>query len=143
MKKKHNGAKKWPIGFGLLYLMVHFPLILVWKIGITGVGIGKRAKGIDIEMPGFPIPILFVPLPFVYQIEQALHDLCDPIKCDFYKGSGHREWFWFPAIVPAVVVIVGAWFGYAWLIDWYFHSHLVEMLFGLIVWGIDYIAPKD
>jgi hypothetical protein len=55
-----------------------------------------------------------------------LHRQCRPINVRFYKGSGHSEWFWFPAIIPCLVVIA---FGAAfWLcvamIPIYLLSHL-------------------
>lgn len=128
-----NGAKRHLFGIGLLYLMVNFPFVWWVKIGITGVGVLKRAKSIDIDMPGVPIPIAFVPAPFVYQIEQALHELCRPISARFYSGSGHTEWFWFPAAAAALVVIVGLWVGYAWLVDWYFETRIFEFVANLIL----------
>lgn len=123
-----NGAKRHIFGFGLLYLMANFPFVWWVKIGITGVGVLKRAKNIDIDMPGVPVPVAFVPAPFVYQIEQTLHDLCSPIRCRFYRGSGHTEWFWFPAAAPALVVIGGVWAGYVWLVDYYAGTRIFETI---------------
>lgn len=128
-----NGAKRRIFGFGLLYLMVNFPFVWWVKIGITGVGVLKRAKNIDIDMPGVPVPIAFVPAPFVYQIEQALHDLCAPIRCRFYWGSGHTEWFWFPAAAAALVVIGGIWAGYVWLVDHYAGTRIFETLICIFI----------
>ncbi len=126
-RKKKNGAKRWPLGFGLLYVMVNLPFVFFIKIGITGVGVLKRARGIDEDMPGIPIPIAFVPIPFAYEVEQSLHSLCDPIRISFYSGSGHTETFWFPAAIPALGLITGVWAAYLYLIDAYFGTHLLEV----------------
>lgn len=132
--KKKNGAKRWPLVFGLLYLMICFPLVVFVKIGITGVGVLKRAKGIDEDMPGLPIPVAFVPLPFVFHVEQALHDLCDPIRFSFYRGSGHTETFWLPAAIPALAVITGTWALYLYAIDAYFGTRFLAAAVGVVVW---------
>lgn len=114
--------------------MVCFPFVIFVKIGITGVGVLKRAKGIDEDMPGFPIPIAFAPIPFVYQVEQGLHDLCDPIRFSFYRGSGHTETFFLPAVFPALAVISFAWGAYFAAIDWYFGTRLLDAAIGVVRW---------
>jgi hypothetical protein len=108
--KKRNGAKKWPLGFGVLYLMINFPLVIFVKIGITGVGASKRAKQVDEAAPGVPIPIMIMVLPFVYQVEQFLHAIFSPLRVSYYKGDGHTEWFLAVAGIPVFWLGVKYWF---------------------------------
>jgi len=110
----------------ILYLMVHFTSVFWIKIGITGKSSRKRAAGISREMWGVPIPIFGLPIPAAEYLEAMLHRQCRPINVRFYKGSGHSEWFWFPAIIPYLIVIA---FGCAFwvfliMIVVYFLSHL-------------------
>lgn len=86
--------------------MVHFPFVWWWKIGITGQSAAKRAKWIDETMWGFPIPVFFVVIPGAYGVEQWLHEVCAPLNFRFYNGSGATEWFWFPAAIFAIPVMV-------------------------------------
>lgn len=109
-----NGAKKWPLGFGVLYVMMHVPFVVFTKIGITGVGAGKRAKQIDEAVFGFPLPVAIMVLPFVYQIEQFLHALFSPLRVRFYKGDGHTEWFLF---IAGAAVFYLCWWWY-WPFVW-------------------------
>lgn len=92
--------------------MVHIPFVWWCKIGITGVGAAKRAKQIDEAVIGFPLPVMILILPFVYEIEQLLHRLFAPLSCRFYRGDGSTEWFWLPA--GAAVFLLG--FLYWWAI---------------------------
>ena len=105
---KKNTTKSGPFGLALLYVMVHVPGVHRCKVGITGRSVKKRAKGIDEEMPGFPLPIFAVPLFGAYTIEQALHSLLGGLQTRFYKGSGHTEWFLFPAHIIAPVLAAAA-----------------------------------
>jgi len=89
----------------ILYLMVHFPCVFWVKIGITGKSSRKRAAGINREMWGVPIPVFGLPIPAAEYFEAMLHRQCKVINVRFYKGSGHSEWFWFPAIIPYLIVI--------------------------------------
>lgn len=129
---KRNGSKRWPLGFGILYLMVHFPLVIFWKTGITGVGVLKRAKGIDADMPGVPIPIAFCVVPFAYEIEQALHVMHRPLSFQFYRGSGYTEWFLFPSAVVTLAVILLVNLAQASAIDYFFGTRIVEAVFSTI-----------
>ena len=110
----------------ILYIMVHFPCIFWVKIGITGKSTCKRAAGINREMWGVPIPIIGMPIPFAEHWEAMLHRHCRPINVRFYKGSGFSEWFWFPAIFPALVVIAlgAAFWGACILAVIYFFAHI-------------------
>lgn len=108
---KRNGAKKWPFGFGVLYLMIHVPFVWWCKIGITGRTASRRAKQIDDAVFGFPVPVMVMILPGVYVIEQALHGIFAGLNVRFYKGDGHTEWFWFLAGVPVFVMGVAYWWG--------------------------------
>lgn len=79
----------------ILYLMVHIPFIWWWKIGITGKSATQRAKGIDREMFGFPLPVWAAVIPGAWHIEQWMHKKFSHSNIVFYRGSGQREWFWF------------------------------------------------
>lgn len=118
-KNRHSGGafNKSKSG-STLYLMVHFPLICFWKIGITGVGAVNRAIGIDKAVFGMPIPIFIAWIPGAYFIEQALHAVCGLLNVRFYSGDGESEWFWFPCIVIALPVMLSIWGGWFWLVQW-------------------------
>ncbi len=101
-KSAHNGH--------LLYVMVHFPLLVFWKIGITGVSVRGRAKQVDRAVWGWPIPVFFCVVPFGAKwVETALHDLMAGFSAQFYKGDGHKEWFWFPAGFIAILFCASVW----------------------------------
>lgn len=108
----------------ILYLMVSLPLPLFVKIGITGVGIGKRARSIDKAMRGclfaFPLPVFFCVVPGAYYIEQMLHRELAPLQRSPYKGDGHTEWFWLPAGIFALAVMLAIWAVWVGLIWWIF-----------------------
>lgn len=98
--------KQHPPEYGtVVYVMVNIPFFWWVKIGITKRSTGHRAKGIDKPMPGFPLPIFAVPLPFAYQVEQWLHDVLRGLSFRFYSGDGSTEWFWLPAILVAIPVL--------------------------------------
>lgn len=125
-----------PFGIGVLYLMVHIPFFWWWKIGITGVGVGasKRAKRIGQSVFGFPVPIMIVPVPFCYHIEQGMHRFLSPLNFRFYKKDGSTEWFWFPAVAFAVPVIGGIWAGYLMLLSLVFNIEImpgITWIFGI------------
>lgn len=101
----------------VLYLMVHIPFIWWWKIGITGRTATARARDIDDAVFGFLIPVFFVVVPGAYFIEQFLHGICFGLKADFYKGDGHTEFFWFPAVIVALPVMLFIWGCYFWAFD--------------------------
>jgi len=135
-RKKTNGAKAWPLGLGALYLMVNFPLVVFCKAGITGVGVGARARNIDREMPGVPLPVAFVITPFAYQIEQLLHWLCSPLQVRFYRGSGHTEWFFIIAALPVAIVISALWLAEIWAFDAMFGTRILPALFDLFLYFV-------
>lgn len=93
-------------GIQILYLMLHVPCVWWVKIGITGQTAKKRASWIDKEMWGFPVPLFFVVIPYAYEVEQWLHEICGVLNVRFYKGSGCSEWFWLPAVLVAVPTMV-------------------------------------
>lgn len=93
---------------GIIYVMLHFPLICFCKIGITGRTAKKRARDLDRAVLGFPFPIFAVPLPWAYEVEQWLHSILRPLSARFYSGDGASEWFWLPAVlfaIPALAVL--------------------------------------
>jgi hypothetical protein len=104
--------------FGILYIFVHFPFIVFWKVGITGFGVGteKRAKQVGRAVFGFPIPIFFAPIPFCYDTEQFLHRMFKGLNVRFYKGDGASEFFWFPVAAFVIPIMASIWIGYAWFL---------------------------
>jgi len=111
--KRRDSKSGW-----LLYLMVHWPFIWFFKIGITSVGIGagKRAKQVDRAVIGRPIWIMALPIPFAYNIEQDLHRRFSWCHYKFYSGDGASEWFFlFPLLLWPLMVWV--WLSYLYLID--------------------------
>lgn len=103
MKKNSKGGH-------ILYLMVHVPLVIFWKIGITGNSPHARAKGIDRAMFGFPVPVFFVVIPGgAYRVEQWLHGMLSGLSVRFYRGDGASEWMLFPAAPIAIAVMSCIW----------------------------------
>ena len=123
----------------ILYLMVHFPYLWWWKIGITGRTATARAKDIDEAMFGFPVPVLIVWVPGAYIVEQWLHSVCRGMRADFYSGDGHSEWFWVPAILFALPVMLAIWGLYFYLVslcmEWDAFEWYLNLLFVLVQWG--------
>ena len=117
-------------GGWLLYVMVHFPLIIFFKVGITSLSIGAkgRAKSIDREMPGRPIPIFFLPLPGAYKVEQELHRILKSTNVVFYKGSGCTEWFLLSPLFVVLPIMIMIWAGYLWLADCFFGTQILPFL---------------
>lgn len=126
----------------ILYLMVHFPAVIFWKIGITGRSATARAADIDEAVWGCPIPVCIVVIPGAYGVEQWLHKVCGFMSVDFYKGDGHTEWFWFPAVLIALPVMLAIWGVYFFLIGcamkWDAFGWYVDFLKVLAVWIVDF-----
>ena len=111
MAGKDGAAMRNSKGGWLLYLMIGVPWFWWVKIGITHVSIGafKRAFSVGKAFVGFPFPIMFVPIPGAYGVEQWLHRVLAPLSCRFYRGDGASEWYWLPVIVvvlPVMLLIV-------------------------------------
>jgi len=95
--------------------MIGVPWFWWVKIGITHVGIGafKRAFDVGKSFVGFPFPIMIVPIPGAYHFEQAIHSRLKGLSFRFYKGDGASEWFWLPAalfVLPIMLTIWGIYF---------------------------------
>ena len=113
-------------GIGVLYLLVCFPRPdrlqdgAKCKCGITGFHIGadKRAGQVSEALPGFWFPVFFCVIPFVYQVEQILHWLMEPLNCPFAAGSGRTETFWFPAHLIVACYISAFWIFEISAIEW-------------------------
>lgn len=100
---------------GWLYLFINFPLVVFCKIGITNGKPSKRARQVDRAMPGVPIPVFAVIIPFPAFWESILHNICRPVRAAWlYKGDGHTEVFWIPAAAVALVFMCAVWGLYAW-----------------------------
>jgi hypothetical protein len=127
----------------VLYLMVNFPLVVFWKVGITGKSATERARSVDKDVFGVPIPVFIVVVPGAYFIEQWIHRQLGFLSVDYYKGDGHTEWLWFPCIVFVLPVMLVLWGVYFWLLsictnwnglEWYI------MTLGIIAkWTFDFL----
>jgi hypothetical protein len=106
MKMARNSKGGW-----LLYCMVHIPCVWRFKVGITSLNIGakKRAANIDKAMFGFPLPIMVLPVPFAYAIEQEMHRIMRLWHTDFYRGDGHTEWFNIAPLFFTVPIMLSVW----------------------------------
>lgn len=141
-----NGSKKWyqivatkqkinSRSGSLLYLQVHFPFIIFWKIGIVSwaKGAGKRAAEIDRAVFGWPIPVMILWMPGAYQFEQFLHRRLSWLNVRFYKGDGASEWFLFVVAVPVFLLMWAIWFAYLFAIDIILGTHFFELVVGWIL----------
>jgi len=123
--------------------MVHFPLVIFFKVGITSLSIGAkgRAKSIDREMPGVPIPIFILPLPGAYRVEQALHHILKKTKVVFYKGSGCTEWFLLSPLFVVLPIMIMIWGLYLMLFDCIFGTAIqptvTKLFFDFIFWAYE------
>lgn len=126
--------------------MIGVPWIWWVKIGITHVSIGawERALSISDAFIGFAVPIMILPIPGAYQIEQRTHKILRCLSCRFYKGDGSSEWFWFPAalfIIPIMLTIIGI---YIALIDTAFSTIFlplyIDLIVSVLVWGWGYLS---
>lgn len=94
----------------MLYLLGNTPLLLYVKIGVTRGKPSTRAKSVSTVAPGKCWVIGFMFWPFMaYYVEQLLHFLLAPIRVEFYKGSGHKEWFFFIAAVVFYPLMLANW----------------------------------
>lgn len=111
----------------LLYAMVHIPGIWRFKVGITSLNIGAKARAasIDKEMFGFPFPIMILPVPGAYHIEQALHRMMKRYNVRFYSGSGHSEWFILAPLFIAVPIMLCIWGLYLAALDYNLNTSLL------------------
>lgn len=134
-------------GGWLLYVMVCIPWIWKFKVGITSLNIGakKRASDIDREMFGFPIPIMIVPVPGAWFVEQEMHRIMRPFKTVFYKGSGRQEWFNFAPVFFALPIMFSIWGCYIFILDLCLGTKILPVLtkwFFDLVWLVGKTAWK-
>lgn len=87
-----------------LYLMRHTRKPLIVKIGISR-NTAYREQRISQTINGDARTIVAIPMLFAYPIEQWIHRVCKPLHRP-QEGSGGTEWFWFPAGIFALVVMV-------------------------------------
>jgi len=123
-----------PRGGWLLYVMIHLPLVFFFKVGITSLSIGAkaRAKGIDRQMWGLPIPIFILPIPGAYHVEQALHKMLRRTNVKFYRGSGHQEWFFLSPLIVVVPIMLVVWGFYIGIADMLMGTQMLPFVSGLI-----------
>lgn len=110
--------------------MVHFPIIVFFKVGITSmhIGAGKRAKDIDKTMPGIPIPIFILPIPGAWHFEQAFHRMCRKFRVNFYKGDGRSEWFFLAPVFLVIPTMCAIWCVYLYGIDRMLGTRILPVL---------------
>ena len=113
-------------GGHVLYLMVNFPLVIYWKIGI-GFDAWKRAKQVDRAVFGMPIPVMVLFIPGAYYVEQDLHRTFAALNTRYYNGDGSSEWFWFPVAPVVFALMVSGWLGYVGLFDLFYGTGFLKM----------------
>lgn len=129
----------------LLYCLIHIPFFWKFKVGITSLHIGakKRAAGIDKEMFGFPFPIMVVPVPGAYHIEQEMHRVMKRWNTRFYNGSGRSEWFNLMPILFTVPIQIAIWGLYLAGIDLVLGTKFFPVVAGMVVdlafWALEYL----
>ena len=87
-------------------------MVWIFKVGIVRAGKGafKRAKEVDRAMPGIPVPIMAVIIPFgAYQVEQEMHRIMRRWRFNFYKGDGHTETFVLAPLFFTVPIMFSIW----------------------------------
>lgn len=119
----------------LLYCLIHIPFFWKFKVGITSLHIGakKRAANIDKEMFGFPVPIMVVPVPGAFKIEQEMHRIMRRFNTRFYNGSGKREWFNIAPLFFTVPIQIAIWGLYLVGIDAVCGTRIAPVVFSMIV----------
>ena len=126
----------------LLYCLWNFPLIWIFKVGIvrTGKGAFRRAKEVNKAMPGYPIPIMAVIIPFgAYRVEQEMHRIMRRWRVDFYKGDGHTETFIIAPLFFAVPIMLTIWGLYLAAFDAYFGTKALPVVAGWFFETIFYL----
>ena len=116
MTRKRKTTFKHPLIPGFWYIMINFPLVFLIKVGETSINVKGRAKEVDRKAPGIPIPIFFVWCPFNREMEHLSHALLRPIRVDYYKGDGHREWFLLPGALIVIPMMCAVWAAEIWLL---------------------------
>lgn len=112
----------------MIYVMIHFPLIILIKVGIAK-DEEKRAKQVSRSVPGIAIPIFFLPVYKALVWEQRIHDTIRMFSVPF-MGDGKNEWFLFIAAgiaIPFIIVVFSVQVGIVGLILYgllYFFSNL-------------------
>lgn len=115
-RKSGNGtaARQW------LYLYVNIPLVILFKIGISG-NYKRRAKQVSKKGFGQTVPVFAVRIPFAFQCEQAMHR---SFRLFNIRYGGSREWYLFPVAPLAFIFML-----FAWAMDW-----MVLVLFAVVAW---------
>ena len=84
--------------------MVHVPKLYLVKIGISR-NVKNRAANITESMPGRAVPIFALPIIGAMSLEKYIHRQCAPLNRPFV-GSGRTEWFYLPAAVVALGIML-------------------------------------
>ena len=116
----------WRGVFGVVYILNYVPKIWMCKVGFTKRSVKSRVRSTSKAVKGFTVPIFFCIIPFPKELEGFIHDQINGLKKRFYKGDGSTETFIFPAIVIAVIYLIGVW--------------MVEILIIWLIWNEFLIA---
>ena len=99
----------WRGAFGVVYILIYFPNILMCKVGFTKRSVKSRVRGTSKAVFGFTVPVFFCIVPFPKAVEGVFHGLLGGLKMSFYKGDGHTETFVFPGVLIALALCFGVW----------------------------------
>lgn len=85
-----------------IYCLIHFPLIAIFKIGVTG---NMRARLVEINKTtfGFCLPVFFCKVWAAFYIEQFILGLLRPLKFEL-SGSGGSEWRFFGIVALPIIL---------------------------------------
>lgn len=87
-----------------IYLMVCFPTVFLWKVGISG-KVGRRARQVSDKVFGIAVPVFAVWVPYAWHLEQFMHGIFYMANVRYGKG---REWFLFPVAPFAFLIMLTA-----------------------------------
>ena len=87
-----------------LYLMIHVPKFYLVKIGISR-NVRNRSRNISDSIPGRAVPVFALPIIGAEGLEKYIHRRCAPLNRPFV-GSGRTEWFYLPAAVVALGIML-------------------------------------
>lgn len=87
-----------------IYLMWNIPFIWLVKVGIAK-NVRVRRGNISKSMPGNAVVLFSMKVPAARQLESFIHALCWMFSARWF-GSGKSEWFFFPAALIAIPVMI-------------------------------------
>lgn len=99
---------------GWNYVLINLPFLVVGKVGFSSTfkGVWKRSESTSDAAPGILWPIMAIPLPFAWFIEQAMLKLLSPTRSRYYKGDGHTEAVNIGGVLAAWLIYACVWLAY-------------------------------